>query len=109
MKTGNLWDDFTWTVATDGYYWHETSAGLLLRPAQAGGKTLRLNAKSDFGEITVELLDGEGKVLAQSKSIQRDALNIPVEWKKEAPKIQDAPVTLRIKLQNARLFALWCE
>jgi len=68
--------------------------------------TLHLNAKSDFGEIIVELLDANGQRLAQSKPIQRDALDIPVEWSGEVAQ-PAGPVMLRIKLQNARLFALW--
>jgi hypothetical protein len=69
------------------------------------GATLHLNAKSDFGEIVVERLDARDKLLARSKSIQRDGLDIPVEWTSEVAQ-SDGPVTLRIKLTNARLFSL---
>jgi len=76
------------------------------KPLKLRGATLHLNAKSDFGEIIVELLDANGQRLAQSKPIQRDALDIPVEWSGEVAQ-PSGPVMLRIKLQNARLFALW--
>ena len=69
---------------------------------------LRLNAKSDFGEIRVEILAPEGQVLARSAPIQRDGLNLAVEWKESFP-LPSVPVALRFKLTNARLFALWCE
>jgi len=77
------------------------------KPLQLKGATLHLNAKSDFGEIIVEMFDGHGELLARSKAIQRDSLDIPVKWD-EKPEPFDGPVTLRIKLNNARLFALWC-
>ena len=80
----------------------------MTRPLNLKGTALHLNAKSDFGEIVVELLDTSGKLLGRSKSIQRDGLDIPVEWT-GAVEPGDGPVTLRIKLTNARLFALWCS
>lgn len=69
---------------------------------------LHLNAKSDFGEIIVDVLNGEGKVLATSKVITRDSLDIPVTWRGEFTR-PTQPVTLRLKLTNARLFSLWCD
>ena len=72
------------------------------------GATLHLNARSDFGEIIVELLDVSDTLLARSKPIQRDALDIPVEWTGDVERPHEL-VRLRIKLQNARLFALWCS
>ncbi len=77
-------------------------------PLQLKGKTLHLNAKSDFGEIIVELLDVNDKVLTRSASMQRDSLDIPVEWTGKVENPQEL-VKLRIKLNNARLFALWCS
>jgi hypothetical protein len=72
------------------------------------GTTLHLNAQASFGEINVELLDANDRSLAKSKPIQRDALDIPVEW--TAPALNPLePVKLRFNLKNARLFALWCS
>ena len=80
---------------------------ILTRPLQLNGK-LHVNAKSDFGEIAVELLKSDGTVAARSKPIHRDGLRIPVEWEAGPTRLAE-PVTLRIKLENAKLFALWCE
>jgi len=77
---------------------------IVTKPVQLKG-ALHLNAKS---EISIELLNADGKVIAQSKPIQRDALRIPVEWQARSEALP-AATSLRIKLQNARLFALWCE
>jgi hypothetical protein len=81
---------------------------IVTKPVKLKGTTLHLNAKSDFGEIVVELLDANHKPLAKSKPIQRDGLDIPVHWTSEVEQLS-GPVTLRIKFKNGRLFALWCR
>ena len=80
---------------------------ILTKPIQLKSTALHLNAKSDFGEITIEVLDSNGQLLGRSKSVRRDGLDISVEWSAPLKLTPDA-VQLRIKLQNARLFALWC-
>ena len=75
---------------------------------QLKGTTVHLNAKSDFGEIVIELLDANDKPLARSKPIQRDGLDIPVEWAEPVERLPEF-AKLRIHLKNARLFALWCS
>jgi hypothetical protein len=75
---------------------------------QLKGTTVHLNAQSKFGEIRVELLDAKDKVVAQSKPIQDDSLDIPVKWT-VAVTAWSEPVKMRIKLTNARLFACWCS
>lgn len=81
---------------------------IVTKPVKLKGTALHLNAKSDFGEIIVELLDANHKPLAKSKPIQRDSLDFPVAWTGDIEP-PSGPVTLRIKLTNARLFALWCR
>lgn len=81
---------------------------IVTKPIKLNGSRLHLNAKSDSGEIIVELLDGNGKLLGRSKAIQRDGLDIAVEWSGNVDQ-PVGPATLRIKLTNARLFALWCR
>lgn len=81
---------------------------IVTKPMKLKSSALRLNAKSDFGEITVQVLDAGDKVIAKSKPIQRDGLNIPVEWA-EPFAAPGEPVKLKLTLHNARLFAVWCE
>ena len=81
---------------------------IITKPVKLAGAALHLNAQADFGEIVVEVLDGQGKLLTQSAPIQRGGLDLPVEWKAGAPKVEGS-VKLRIRLKNARLFALWCD
>lgn len=79
---------------------------VLTKPLLLTGKTLHVNVEARFGQIVVEALDLSGKAVATSKPIRADAVDIPVEWEKVGPK-DGAPVSLRIALKNARLFALW--
>jgi hypothetical protein len=69
---------------------------------------LHINAKSDFGEILIEVLDAKGHWIATSKPVRRDGLDIPAAWesgtKWENPTQQ---VALRISLKKAHLFAVW--
>ena len=82
---------------------------ILTKPLQLKGTSLHLNAKADFGEIVVEVLDADSKVAAESNPIAEDGLDIPVAWAEGELEGVTGPVTLRIILENARLFALWCS
>jgi hypothetical protein len=81
---------------------------IITKPVQLKSSGLRLNAKADFGEITVDVLAADGKIVAQSRPVQRDGVNLPVEWRDEF-RMRPQTVTLRLNLKNARLYALWCE
>jgi hypothetical protein len=70
---------------------------------------LHVNAKAGFGELIVEVLDATGRLLAQSKPTRQDGLDVLIEWNSEPPVFSENPVCLRIRLQNARLYALWCD
>src|SRR5262245_60424120 len=80
---------------------------ILTHPLLLKSSTLHLNAKCDFGSLVVEMLAADGRLLARSKAIQRDALDIAVEWLGRVEPFT-GPVTLRFRMNNARLYALWC-
>ncbi|MBN1421927.1 MAG: sulfatase-like hydrolase/transferase [Planctomycetes bacterium] len=82
---------------------------IITRPLVLRSSAIHVNAKSDFGEITVEVLDATGASIARSNPIRGDAIDIPIEWKGSAPRAAGGPVRLRIRLSNARLFAVWSE
>jgi len=81
---------------------------VLTKPVRLVGRNLHINAKSDFGEILVEVLDLAGNSIARSKTIRSDSLDIVVDWKRGSLKGVNAPVVLRFTLKNACLFAVWC-
>src|SRR6185436_2464180 len=92
-------------VALEGSF--EKGASITTKPLKLSGTTLHLNAKADFGEILVELLDEQGNSIAKSKPIAEDSIDVTVQWKKEMklPEI----VALRISNTNARLYSIWAN
>lgn len=80
---------------------------VITKPLRLKGKTLHLNAKCDFGEILVEVLDASGKVCARSKALAADALDLPVVWQEGGLPDGPEPVTLRVTLRNAIWFSFW--
>jgi hypothetical protein len=82
---------------------------IVTKPLRLHGTRLHLNAKSDFGQIQVEVLDPRGAVLVRSKPVRADGLDLPVEWQGDGPAKWTEPVVLRITLRNALLFAFWCS
>ncbi|HON68942.1 MAG TPA: hypothetical protein PLS23_20870, partial [Phycisphaerae bacterium] len=78
------------------------------RPLRIAGTELYVNADSDFGQIVVEVLNGEGQVAAVSDPVVGDAVKLPVRWESGELPVNE-PVRLRFTLRNARLFAVWAE
>ncbi|MFH1920745.1 MAG: hypothetical protein ABIP48_12755 [Planctomycetota bacterium] len=77
------------------------------KPLQLRGNDLHINAKSDFGEIVVEVLDKMGNQIAKSKAIRCDSLDTVVDWETGSLNGVNGPIVLNITLKNAFLFALW--
>jgi len=89
-------------VALEGSF---EKSSITTRPLKLGGSTLHLNAKANFGEIIVELLDNQGSSLVKSKSIAEDSIDIPVQWKTDIKLPRNA--SLKISISNARLYSIW--
>jgi len=81
---------------------------VITRPLRIAGTELYVNADSDFGQIVVEVLNGEGQVAAVSDPVVGDAVKLPVRWESGELPVNE-PVRLRFTLRNARLFAVWAE
>jgi hypothetical protein len=81
---------------------------ILTKPLKLTGSNLHINAKSDFGEIVVEVLDVAGNSITRSKTIRSDSLDIVVDWKRGSLKGVKDPILLKFTLENACLFAVWC-
>ena len=70
---------------------------------------LRVNARSPWGAVTVEILDEEGKPIPEvprSAPVSADGVDLKVEWPGGAPpSLQGRPVRLRFTLENAHLYS----
>ena len=82
---------------------------ILTKPMTLAGTALHLNADADFGTITMEILNNDGEAIAKSAPISQDSLDITVTWEDGGLSGTENPVALRFHLQNARLYAFWCE
>lgn len=79
------------------------------KPMVLGGGALHLNADADFGTVTVEVLNTAGELMAKSAPIREDRLDIAVEWEEGGIEGIEQSVVLRFRLENALLYAFWCE
>ncbi len=92
----------------------EAEGTLTTRPIRFSGKYLFVNADVEDGELRVEVLDEEGKVLkrfARGKCVPvtTDSTLQRVRWK-GAPglsKVAGEPVRFRFHLRNGRLYSFW--
>jgi hypothetical protein len=82
---------------------------VVTKPMTLAGGTLHLNADADFGTIAIEVISNEGKIIAKSAPVNEDSLDIAVEWAESSIESIEGPVSLRFRLENALLYAFWCE
>jgi hypothetical protein len=86
-----------------------SGGSLTTKPMQLEGKTLHINGDSDFGSIMVEALNDSDEIIATSRLIRQDGLDIAVEWETGALPEAGNSVRLRFTLANALLFSFWAE
>lgn len=87
----------------------EQPGQIVTRPLRLDGNVLHLNANAHAGRVAIEMLDAGGNVVARSRPITCDANDIAVQWESGGLEVNASPVTLRIQMQQAELFALWCS
>jgi hypothetical protein len=82
------------------------------RPFLFSGAQLQVNAKADFGELLVEVLDERltplpGFTREECLPMRADSLDYAVRWKDNASltSLHGRPVCLRFHLQNTRLYS----
>lgn len=102
------------TLRVDGFV--SASAGassgwLLTRPLRLEGVQLCLNADAADGEVVVELLDEEGRLLVRSQPVRQDGVRIPCGWEgtEDLSVWNGRAIRLRFHLSRASLYAFWCE
>ncbi len=89
----------------------ETDAGSVeTKPFEAPAGSLRVNVDAPGGELVVEALDEEGKVLAKSMPIVGDKPNAAVEWREgNGSSLMGREISLFFELRNAELYSYWFE
>ena len=81
------------------------------RPFRFAGSVLKLNAKANFGQVAVEVLDEARSPVAgftkeQCEPMCTDNLEHPIRWRDASlAGLQERPVRLRFQLANARLYS----
>jgi hypothetical protein len=87
---------------------------LTTRPVTFMGKNLFVNVDCPEGELKVEVLDKDGKViepftLDNCKAISDDKTLVQVNWKqnKDLKALADKPVRFRFHLTNGSLYSFW--
>lgn len=92
----------------------EPEGVLTTRPVQFSGKYLFVNVGAESGELRVEVLDKDGKVIApfthaNCGAIRADKTLQPVKWKsaRDLGRLAGRPVKFRFHLKNGSLYAFW--
>ena len=81
------------------------------KPFVFTGTTLKVNARSNFGQLLVEVLDEKGKVAPRlskddCQPMRADSIEHPIHWKDGSlGDLRGKPVKLRFYLSNARLYS----
>jgi hypothetical protein len=88
---------------------------LTTRLLRAEGEELQLNLKADYGQVLVECLDEENRVIDGYSSedcapLSVDAVAAPVRWQGQPGlgPLREGPFKLRFHLHNARLYSYCC-
>ena len=104
--------DEIWVYYSGRSYRHKGYGGgtVLTEPVRLPRGPLWVNAKADWGEVVVEVLDEGGQPLhgaTPSAAVQADGVRLPVAWGQGGAPVWpvDQPVRLRFSLRNARLYA----
>ena len=103
------------TIRVDGFASLDASydvGRVTTRPFRFTGSKLHVNAKANFGNLLVEVLDREGKPLAgftqtECRPVRTDRVDQPITWQRNADlgSLKNQPIRLRFSLENARLFS----
>ena len=88
----------------------KAEGAILSQPFELQGSRLFVNVDAPKGELRVEVLDGAGKVIAESESLSGDLLCEPVRWAAgHIAGIKTGSVRLRFTLRNGQFYSYWME
>ena len=88
----------------------DTEGIVQTKPFSVPGGKLHVNVDAPKGELRVELLNGDGNVVAKSKPLTGDLLREPVTWAKgDIADFKGQITSLRFTLRNAQFYSYWLE
>ena len=71
---------------------------------------LYVNVDAGHGSLLIEVVDGEGSVVAQSREVRGDQPRYPVQWESgDLQSHMNRTIRLRFKLQNAAFYSYWFD
>ena len=80
------------------------------RPFAAPGSKLFVNVDAPKGELRAEVLNGAGKVVAQSEPLSGDLLRESVKWLQgDIADLKGRIASLRFTLRNGQFYSYWLE
>ena len=83
---------------------------ILTKPFTVAAGTLLVNVDVPTGELSVEVLDARGKVVAQSEPLTGDLLREQVQWAKgDMADLEGQTASLRFTLRNGQFYSYWLE
>ena len=92
----------------------DTEGTLTTHPLRFQGRYLFVNADADEGELRVEVLDEQGRVIApfsraHCRPIRADRTLDPVTWRgaRSLARLASQPVKLRFYLKRGQLYSFW--
>jgi len=107
------------TLRVDGFASLEDHFGggtVETRPLIFDGKTLHVNADSQYGKLRVELLDHSGEPIPGFTAddcvpMRADSTDASIRWKKQVslPTLAGKPVRLKFYLKGAKLYSFWID
>ena len=88
----------------------EQAGTIQTEPFKLPGTKLLVNVDAPKGELRAEVLNGAGKVVAQSEPLSGDLLREPVKWfQGDIADLKDQTASLRFTLRNGQFYSYWLE
>lgn len=88
----------------------ERKGSVLTRPFKLPSGKLLVNVDARQGELHVDVLTGNGTVVARSKRLTGDLLREPVRWSESGiAGLKGQTVSLRFTLLNGQFYSYWLE
>ena len=92
----------------------DQEGALTTRPLRFSGKHLFVNAAASAGELTAEVLDRDGHIIApysrtNCESLRVDKTCVELKWRnvKDLKALAETPVQIRFHLRRGSLYAFW--